>query len=956
MDSRPTLARSVALAMLCLLAYPATPQTLSPTSVSFGNWVVQTTSSNAIVTLKNNQTVALTIAGISTSGDFAETSNCPLSPNALPPSASCTISVTFTPAVTGSRTGTLTVSDDASNSPQTEQLTGTGVSAVTLSPMSLSFGSLSLNTTSAAKTVTVRNYQTVPLTITEISASGDFVETTNCPQSPITLGAKLSCTISVTFTPTATGSRTGTLTISEDAPNSSQSALLTGTGVLPVVLSPSSLSFGSQFLNAAGAAKTVTLKNNQTVPLAIAGISASGDFSQNSNCPMSPSTLGVNLTCTISVTFTPTALGWRTGTLTVSDSASTSPQLEQLTGSGTVPVSLSPASLSFASQILTTASAAKNITVKNNLAVPLTIASISATDDFAQTSNCPLPPNTLARGASCSVSVRFTPTALGARTGTLTVSDDASTSPQMEALSGTGTLSGLASIAITPGNPTFILDNQQQLVATGAWSGGVHADITQFVNWSSSVPSVASVNSCGLLQALTPGTTTITANYGPVTGKTAVTVTSPELTIPTNFRVDISVGTTGQLFISWNSMKGANYYNLQRSTDPASGYSMVAACSGKSSLKYTNTTTTMMACRDGGLAPRTIYYYQVQSCFSAGCSEYSTAASNVSVTSDCTPTQIPDTVGVQTLPAIVLQSSIVDPDIQFLPDKNQYAYYASPSVARRNLLVVDLPGSDETCPAAGAFNDTAVRLGFDVICVNYSNLTAQQMICAGDPGCFGNISQAKLDATGVCSSPGQAHCGLDPKTGQPFYLSNPADAVTQRVSMMLQYLSTHGYNQNGTDWGKYLSGTTPYWENIVFAGHSQGGVMATFAAYKHEVARAINLSAPPQATPVNGIEIAADYFLTDRETDIRKFYGLVSVYDQRYEQGVFQAVWQSLGFTPENNNAEVMLNTSAPVGLNCNSGIPSHNFSNSAPAGLAGGHAAPLYLWNEDIYKFMLID
>jgi hypothetical protein len=51
-------------------------------------------------------------------------------------------------------------------------------------------------------------------------------------------------------------------------------------------------------------------------------------------------------------------------------------------------------------------------------------------------------------------------------------------------------------------------------------------------------------------------------------------------------------------------------------------------------------------------------------------------------------------------------------------------------------------------------------------------------------------------------------CGIDPRTGQPYYLSNPADAITQRISMMLQYLNTHGYNQNGTNWGNYLSGTT----------------------------------------------------------------------------------------------------------------------------------------------------
>jgi hypothetical protein len=92
-------------------------------------------------------------------------------------------------------------------------------------------------------------------------------------------------------------------------------------------------------------------------------------------------------------------------------------------------------------------------------------------------------------------------------------------------------------------------------------------------------------------------------------------------------------------------------------------------------------------------------------------------------------------------------------------------------------------------------------------------------------------------------------------------------------------------------------------------------------------------------------------------TSIRNVYGLVSVDDSLYQDGVFAAVWQVLGFAPANNDAEVKLNTSTPIGLNCNSGTPSHNFSTSAPVGPDGdGHDVPLYLWNEDIYKFMLID
>jgi trimeric autotransporter adhesin len=514
----------------------------------------------------------------------------------------------------------------------------------------------------------------------------------------------------------------------------------------------------------------------------------------------------------------------------------------------------------------------------------------------------------------------------------------------------------VVSITVAPRTATILPGTNQQFTATATYASGLINDVTDSVLWSSSSPTVATINSTGLALSVTIGQTLMTASMGSISGSATLAVSASP--IPTNFRVDISDGTTGQLFVSWDSMSGAKYYNLERSTNPTSGYTKVAACSGQANLKNLSTTTVMEACRDSSsLTVGTLYYYQVQACYSNGCSSYSTSASNVPVSSNCSSTQMPNMVGVETLPAVSLVSSAVDPAVQFLPNNYEYAYYASPGVPRRNLLLVNLPGSDEECPGAGALNNTAEKLGFDVICVNYSNLSEQIVMCQGDPACFGNVSQAKLDATGICSSVGQSGCGIDPRTGQPYYLSNPADAITQRISMMLQYLNTHGYNQNGTNWGNYLSGTTPLWQNIVLAGHSQGGVMSTFAAYENVVARAINLSAPPQATLVNGVEVGATYFTNTPATNIRGIYGLVSVYDDLYQQGVFSAVWQLLGFTPANNDAEVKLNTNNPIGLNCNSGTPSHNFSTSAPPGPDGnGHDATLYLWNEDIYKFMLID
>jgi hypothetical protein len=283
-------------ALIFLVAFFSTvltarAQTLNPTSSVFGNVVVQTTSVAKAVLLTNSQTVPLTISGITVSGDFAETSKCPIAPKTLAAGATCQILITFTPSVLGARTGTVTVNDNGSNSPQTAQLSGTGVSPVVLSNSSLGFGNQVLNTASAVKTVSLTNYQTVPLTISGISISGDFGQTSNCPVSPNTLAARSICTISIVFTPTVVGARTGTLTVNDNAANTPQTVQLSGSGIAPAVLTPATLVFANQFVNSTSGAKVVTLTNNQRVPLGIASITTSGDFAQTSNCALLPNKL-----------------------------------------------------------------------------------------------------------------------------------------------------------------------------------------------------------------------------------------------------------------------------------------------------------------------------------------------------------------------------------------------------------------------------------------------------------------------------------------------------------------------------------------------------------------------------------------------------------------------------------------------------------------------------------------
>jgi hypothetical protein len=215
---------------------------LSPNSLTFGNQVVGTTSAAQTVTVTNTGTAPLTINSIAVTGtnasDFAQTNNCPTGSNTLAIGASCNVNVTFDPGAAGSRSANLTLTDNANDSPQTAALSGTGVATapgVALSPGSLSFGNQNTGTTSSPQTVTLTNNGNAPLTITSITIAGtnagDFAQTNTCPTGSSTLAANATCTISVTFTPAANGTRSGNVTITDNAGGSPQTIALSGTGV-----------------------------------------------------------------------------------------------------------------------------------------------------------------------------------------------------------------------------------------------------------------------------------------------------------------------------------------------------------------------------------------------------------------------------------------------------------------------------------------------------------------------------------------------------------------------------------------------------------------------------------------------------------------------------------------------------------------------------------------------------
>jgi hypothetical protein len=220
--------------------------------------------------------------------------------------------------------------------------------AATVSPTNLAFGQQALGTSSHSQAVVLTNTGLTALTLSNVAVAGinaaDFVQSNTCGT---TLAAAASCEINVTFAPLASGNRSASVSVTDNAPGSPQLIVLTGTTppAPAVSLSASDVSFPDQYAGTAGLPITVTLTNTGTAPLTINSVAASpADFGPLSACGNS---VAAGISCAVAVFFDPTVSGMRTGTLTITDNAADSPQTVSLQGIGQ-DFSLLPASSSSA--------------------------------------------------------------------------------------------------------------------------------------------------------------------------------------------------------------------------------------------------------------------------------------------------------------------------------------------------------------------------------------------------------------------------------------------------------------------------------------------------------------------------------------------------------------------------------------------------------------------------------
>lgn len=343
------------------------------------------------------------------------------------------------------------------------------VPALGLTPYALRFAAQDVGTTSAPESVTLTNNSTKAVAINLIATGPSYSQTNNCATS---LAAGASCQISVAFTPSRGAAIPGVVGIFTGATLNPLAVDLLGTGLAPQVQFNSNFYFYNQVIGTS-VTQTGTLTNVGQAPLAISSIVLNGatDFVETSTCPIAPATLAVQASCTISVTYTPTIIGNESGTITITDDAGSGVQANYVSGSSVsagIPT-LTPMLLTFPTTLIGQTSAAQTVTLANTGTGPLGIQNIYSYNDFVQTNNCP---TSLAVGASCTISVIYTPSSQGMEYGYLFVYTDSGNYNNTVSMTGTGQapVPTVASLSLTS-VPAGSSDTQLTITGTGFVNG-----------------------------------------------------------------------------------------------------------------------------------------------------------------------------------------------------------------------------------------------------------------------------------------------------------------------------------------------------------------------------------------------------------------------------------------------------------------------------------------------------
>jgi len=409
--------------------------TANPSSLNFASVQVGSSQTQS-ATLTNSGASSLTVSQDTLTGSSFTLTGLTL-PLTLGAGQSVTFSVVFAPQSAGTFSGSVAFTSDGSNPTLNLPLSGTGVTQGTLTsnPTSLAFGNVQVgNNASLSETLTNTGGSSLTISATTASGSGFSL---NGLSLPLTLTAGQSTSFTVLFSPTASGAASGTVSITSNGSNPNLSIPLSGTGVTQGALgaNPTSLVFGSvQVGNSANLSETLTNSGGSSVTISQVSSSAAAFSISGLTLPL---TLTPNQSVTFTATFTPISAGAASGSLSVASNASNSPLSIALSGTGTAAgtLAVSPTSLSFGSVTVGSSSALNGSLTASGASVTVSSASLSNSEFVLSGISLPV---TLPTGQSATFTVTFKPSASGATSASLSFSSNASNSPAVQTMTGTG--------------------------------------------------------------------------------------------------------------------------------------------------------------------------------------------------------------------------------------------------------------------------------------------------------------------------------------------------------------------------------------------------------------------------------------------------------------------------------------------------------------------------------------
>jgi hypothetical protein len=581
---------------------PSTPgiaMDLSSSSLTFGTVAVGQ-SATQTVTLTNSGTQMLTVSAISVKGT-GFTASGPAMPISLNAGQSASVSAFFKPTVDSQETGTITITSNAPNSPELVALSGTGTAAaaLTVSPASITFGTVTVGST-ATQTVKVTNSGSESATISQMAISGTGVSVSGLT-TPMTLAAGQAASFTVTYKPSSPGTLGGTVSITSNATDASLvidlSATATSAAVADLTVSPAAVTFGSVAVGSTETQKvTVTNTGNGSAAISKLAFSGTGVSVSGLTAPM---TLAAGQATSFTVSYKPSSPGTLGGTVSISSNATDPSVVIDLSAIATSSTLGAVPSFASFGNVTVGSTTTQAIQLTNIGTAQIAISTITSSAASVVVSGIATPV-TLAPGASTTFMASYKPAAAATLSGLITITSNAVGSPTTINLSGTA---AAATVQLTPsttslsfGSVTVGTINKGQLTVTntgnenvsisnvtvtgagftlGSSAAGVVLTPTQSVSFTLDFDPTAPGSPTGTL------TVASNASNSPLAIALSGTAVAAAAQQTVALHWDASSSTVTGYFVYRGSKSGGPYTKLNASATASTSYSDSTVASGQ---------------------------------------------------------------------------------------------------------------------------------------------------------------------------------------------------------------------------------------------------------------------------------------------------------------------------------------------------------------------------------------